>query len=64
LPDTVHRWRPLILSALREGEPVVAALAALQPGLLPLRAPSAQLLATLAASLIEHDDVDPVTQFR
>jgi tRNA A-37 threonylcarbamoyl transferase component Bud32 len=64
LPGTVHRARPLILSALREGEPVVAALAALEPGLMPLRPPSAQLLATLAASLIEHDDVDPVTQFR
>jgi hypothetical protein len=50
--------RPILLCALRDGESVVVAVAVLSPGAGAGRKPSSKLLATLAQSLLEHDDVD------
>jgi hypothetical protein len=50
--------RPVLLCAERDGEPTVAAVALLGFALNAVRNPSRQLLATLAESLLDHDDVD------
>lgn len=56
-----RRYQSVVLSALRDGEPLVAAIAAIsrdghgQPT-------DSSVLAVLAESLLEYDDVDPLTQ--
>jgi len=54
--------RPVLLSARRDGEPLVAAVAVLGRHLDPARKPAAELLSALAQSLLEHDDVDALAR--
>jgi hypothetical protein len=57
-----RRLRPMLLSAQRDGEPMVAAVAmiAFEPS--GTRGPSRQLLSTLAQTLLDHDDVDALAR--
>jgi hypothetical protein len=58
-----HPLQPALLCAQRDGEPLVAAAAALGGQADPALKPSAKLLSTLAQSLLEHDDVDALARF-
>jgi hypothetical protein len=60
-PDA-PRYRRFVLAVERDGETVVAAAVALGPAGAMGGAPPANLLATLAENLLDHDDVDPMTR--
>jgi len=62
LDAELARFRVVPLYGQRDGEPVVAAVGALYSGQRPPPLPSSTLLAALADSLLEHDDVDAVTR--
>jgi hypothetical protein len=54
-------FHPLLLSTKREGQPMIAAVAALRFPTDHRHVPPTGLLDALAAALVEHDDVDAVT---
>jgi tRNA A-37 threonylcarbamoyl transferase component Bud32 len=56
-----HCYEPLVLATKRDGEPVIAAVAALSFGQRRCPPPSSLVLDLLASALVDHDDVDPVT---
>jgi hypothetical protein len=56
-----NHYRPLVLIARREGEPVIAAIAALRLDAGAGLRHDPEVFATIAAVLIEHDDIDPLT---